>query len=107
MLQRSLDGTNYLDTILTRLDGAQHRDVLVQGDHRVSGEQALNLLWHLADGLRARGLRAGDGVAVFIGNSPEGILLCLAVHLAGCRLVFVPPEPGNSELQAFLRHAKV
>lgn len=46
-------------------------------------------------------------MALFVQNSPEALLLKLAVHFAGCRLVFVPPEPGNSELEAFIQRAGV
>lgn len=49
----------------------------------------------------------GDGVALFIANSPEALLLKLAVHFIGGRLVFVPPEPGNPELGAFIAQAHV
>jgi fatty-acyl-CoA synthase len=49
----------------------------------------------------------GDGVALFIVNSPEALLLKLAVHFLGGRLVFVPPEPGNPELGAFIARADV
>lgn len=38
-------------------------------------------------------------MAVHVGNTPEKVLLNLAVHLLGGRLVYVPPEPGAAELK--------
>ena len=65
------------------------------------------MVLRFAAALREAGLKVGDGVALFVQNSAEALLLKLAVHFAGCRLVFVPPEPGNGELEAFIRNAEV
>jgi fatty-acyl-CoA synthase len=98
---------NYASVVLDRLTGIGDGDAVVFGDRRISGTDAAGTVLRYAAVLREVGLRTGDGVAVFVGNSPEGLFLQVAAHFVGCRLVFVPPEPGNSELGAFLRRAEV
>lgn len=97
----------YVELALQHLSTDGEREALVGGDTRLTRAQARDLLFRLADGLTRRGVRPGDGVAVFVGNTPEAVLLNLAVHLLGCRLVYVPPEPGPSELKALIERAEV
>ncbi len=92
----------YLDHLLGSLASGGDREALVYGDQRITYAQAHEKSLRLAGALRGAGLRKGDGVAVFVGNRPESVLLQIATHLIGCRLVFVPPEPGQSELSAFI-----
>jgi fatty-acyl-CoA synthase len=97
----------YVDLVLERLATEGDREFIVGGDTRLTRHQARDLLFRLADGLTQRGVRPGDGVAVYVGNTPEAVLLNLAVHLLGCRLVYVPPEPGAAELKALIDRAEV
>jgi fatty-acyl-CoA synthase len=92
----------YLDEILTRLAEGGDKEAVVLGESRVTYAQAYEQVLRLANALAERGLRKGEGVAVFVGNRPESVLLQIAVHLLGCRLIFVPPEPGQRELGAFI-----
>ncbi|MFG7943835.1 AMP-binding protein [Streptomyces cacaoi] len=101
------DSENYTVPVLRELSARGERDVLVMGERRISGTEAVDTVLRCAAALRESGVVEGDGVALFVENSPEAVLLQLAVHFAGCRLVFVPPEPGNSELEALLRRADV
>lgn len=98
---------NYTVNVLDRLKATGSRDAIVCGTRRISGTEALRTVLRYAAALRDTRLGNGDGVALFVGNSPEASLLMLAVHFVGCRLVFVPPEPGNSELAAFVQRAQV
>jgi fatty-acyl-CoA synthase len=92
----------YLDEILSCLAAGGDTEAVVLGESRVTYAQAYERVLRLANALAQRGLRKGDGVAVFVGNRPESVLLQIAVHLLGCRLIFVPPEPGQRELGAFI-----
>ncbi len=92
----------YLDHLLGSLASGGDREALVYGDQRITYAQAHEKSLRLAGALRGAGLRKGDGVAAFVGNRPESVLLQIATHLIGGRLVFVPPEPGQSELSAFI-----
>jgi fatty-acyl-CoA synthase len=106
---------NYTVAVLERLRATGAREAVVgesqaqrAGDTlRLTGEQAHDTVLRYAAALRESGLGPGDGVALFVENSPEAMLLMLAVHFTGGRLVFVPPEPGNGELEAFLRRAEI
>jgi fatty-acyl-CoA synthase len=101
------DKTNYTVEILERLGKQGSRDAIVSEARRISGAEAVDTVLRFAAALRGRGVQDGDGVALFVANSPEAVLLQLAVHFAGARLVFVPPEPGNGELEALIRLAEV
>jgi fatty-acyl-CoA synthase len=98
---------NYTVDVLDQLKLTGNRDAVIAGSRRISGTEAYGMVVRFAAALRDTGLEHGDGVALFVQNSAEALLLKLAVHFAGCRLVFVPPEPGNSELEAFIRHAGI
>ncbi|MET9227727.1 AMP-binding protein [Lentzea sp. NPDC003310] len=93
--------------MLERLSTDDEREALIGGDTRLTRAQARDLLLRLADGLASRGVGPGDGVAAFVGNTPEAVLLVVAVHLLGARLVYVPPEPGTNELKALVERADV
>ncbi|MEW2395445.1 AMP-binding protein [Streptomyces sp. NPDC046862] len=98
---------NYTVKVLERLQEAGSRDAIAAGERRISGTEAADTVLRFAEALRNTGLREGDGVALFVENSPEALLLELAVHFVGCRLVFVPIGPGDSEVEALIRRADV
>ncbi|MFJ2734639.1 MULTISPECIES: AMP-binding protein [unclassified Streptomyces] len=98
---------NYTVSVLQRLSERGGRDAIVAGQRRISGDEAVSTVLRFAAALRGSGLVEGDGVALFVENSPEALLLQLAIHFSGCRLVFVPPEPGNGELEALIQRADV
>jgi len=98
---------NYTVELLERLRQRGNREAIVAGPRRISGTEALRMVLRFAAALRDCGVVGGDGVALFVENSPEAVLLQLAVHFVGGRLVFVPPEPGNGELEALVRQAEV
>lgn len=98
---------NYTTAVLRRLKARGSRDAIVAGARRISGTEAVATVLRFAAALRSSGLADGDGVALFAENTPEAALLQLAVHFAGCRLVFVPPGRGHGELQALIRRADI
>ncbi|MGW7578033.1 AMP-binding protein [Streptomyces sp. NPDC054765] len=103
----SSDPANYTTAVLERLRAKGDRDSIVFGARRLSGDEASEKVLEFAAALRAAGLEPGDGVALFTHNSPEAVLLELAVHFVGCRLVFVPLALGGSELEGLIRRADV
>jgi hypothetical protein len=98
---------NYTGQLLARLAARGARDTIVYGERRISGREANDLVLRYAGALIALGVDQDDGVALFSVNTPETLLLTLAVHFLGGRLVFVPPEPGNRELGSFIERADV
>ena len=99
--------TNYTVQLLGKLAETGDREAIVQGRRKITGREARSLILRFAQALAEHGVGEGDGVALLIVNSPEALLLKLAVHFLGGRLVFVPPEPGNPELGAFIARADV
>ena len=98
---------NYSGRLLEKLAARGDRDTIVYGERRISGREARELVLRYAGALIDLGVDEGDGVALFTVNTPESLLLTLAVHFLGGRLVFVPPEPGNGELGSFIDRADV
>jgi fatty-acyl-CoA synthase len=97
---------NYTVRILQRLSAKGDADAIVAAERHISGSEAVALILRFAAALRGSGLAAEDGVALFAQNSPEAVLLQLAIHFIGCRLVFVPPDPGNGELEGLIQRAR-
>jgi len=67
------------------------------------------LALRFAAGLRARGIRPGDAVGVYVPNSIEGAIGLMSVPLVGAIIVPVAPYYGFRELKSILRrsHARV
>jgi len=99
--------TNYTLRLLDKLAAGGERDAIVHGERRISCLQARSTILRFAWALLENSVGEGDGVALFVMNSPDALLLKIAIHFVGCRLVFVPPEPGNTELAAFIARADV
>ncbi|KNB53922.1 AMP-binding protein [Streptomyces caatingaensis] len=103
----SRDERTYLDHILEQWDRETDTEALVQGPVRLTRAEARDTLFRIGHALLAEGLEPGDAVGLFLANRPEGVLAQLAVHLIGCRVVFLPPEPGRGELAALAGQADV
>jgi fatty-acyl-CoA synthase len=106
MSQQNGNPGTYVDRLLDTLTSHPDREAIVQREHRISYREAHSLILRMAAALTECGLRKGDAVAVYSGNHPEVLLLQLAVHLLGCQLVFVPPEPAVHEQLNYLRRAE-
>jgi fatty-acyl-CoA synthase len=98
---------NYTVSVLRQLSKKDGGDAIVAGERRISGSEAVTTVLRFAAVIRGSGLAAGDGVALFMENTPEALLLQLAVHFVGGRLVLVPPGLDNSELEALVARADV
>ncbi|MEU6479042.1 long-chain fatty acid--CoA ligase [Streptomyces sp. NPDC047017] len=77
--------------VLDLLDAAGDRPVFEHGDRVVTGHQLLTLVRRVTNGLRARGVRPGDGVALLLGVGPEAFATVIAAHAVGARVVGVRP----------------
>lgn len=97
----------YLDAVLGVLAAGGDREALVHRGRRISCRQAHEAVLRTANVLRQRGLNKGDAVAILVGNRAESIIVQFAVHLIGCRLVFVPFDLGLAPLTAFVSQAEV
>lgn len=99
--------TNYTIQLLDKLAAGGQRDAIVHGKRRISSLEARSTILRFAHALSDNGVGESDGVAVFVANSPEPLLLKIAIHFVGGRLVFVPPTRANAELGAFIERPDV
>lgn len=83
--------------VLDVLGAAADRPVFEHGTRVVTGDELLDLIARIANGLRANGLGPGDGVALLQGVHPEAFATILAAHVVGARVVGV--RPGLTEAQ--------
>ncbi|WP_328381819.1 AMP-binding protein [Streptomyces sp. NBC_00400] len=96
----------YVDRILEHWNKDEDAEALVQGKQRLTRGEARRQLFRLGHALRGQGLAPGDGVGLFLANRVDSVLVQLAVHLIGCRVVFLPPEPGPGELAALVEQSR-
>ncbi|MFE0175598.1 class I adenylate-forming enzyme family protein [Streptomyces sp. NPDC059002] len=96
----------YVDRILEHWHENEDAEALAQGTQRLTRGEARRRLFRLGHALRGQGLGPGDGVGLFLANRVDSVLVQLAVHLIGCRVVFLPPEPGPGELAALVEQSR-
>jgi acyl-CoA synthetase (AMP-forming)/AMP-acid ligase II len=74
-----------LDTIAARGSAP----LFEHGDRVVSGDEMTSLISRIASGLRASGVRPGDGVVLHLGVSPETFAAIVAAFAVGARVAGV------------------
>ncbi|MEU6825366.1 AMP-binding protein [Streptomyces atriruber] len=104
--QQTSEPRTYVDRILEQWHEDEGVEALVQGAQRLTRGEARQRLFGLGQALRRQGLEPGDGVGLFLANRVDSVLVQLAVHLIGCRVVFLPPEPGPGELAALVEQSR-
>ncbi|WP_260640636.1 class I adenylate-forming enzyme family protein [Streptomyces angustmyceticus] len=104
--QETSEPRTYVDRILEHWNKDEDAEALVQGTQRLTRGEARRQLFRLGHALRGQGLAPGDGVGLFLANRVDSVLVQLAVHLIGCRVVFLPPEPGPGELAALVEQSR-
>ena len=92
---------NLLDEITTRYP---HREAVVWQDDRLTYAEYRSRVRQVAKGLHRLGVRAGDKVALLMGNRTEWLLTDFAVALLGATLVPVSTWSRARELAYVLRH---
>jgi acyl-coenzyme A synthetase/AMP-(fatty) acid ligase len=83
--------------VLDVLGAAADRPVFEHGTRAVTGSELLDLVARIANGLRAKGIGPGDGLALRLGVNVEAFATILAGHVVGARVVGV--RPGLTEAQ--------
>ncbi|WP_225881898.1 AMP-binding protein [Streptomyces aureocirculatus] len=104
--QETSEQRTYVDHVLEHWYRDEDTEALVQGAQRLTRGEARRQLFRLGHALRREGLAPGDGVGLFLANRVDSVLVQLAVHLIGCRVVFLPPEPGPGELAALVEQSR-
>ncbi|WBB80904.1 AMP-binding protein [Micromonospora sp. WMMD882] len=98
--------TTYVHDALALFAGYGDREALVGGDRRLSYREVAAEIRALARRLRRHGVRPGAAVLVVAGNVVEAPLLQLALHLLGCRSMWVAPVTSRREIDEFVRLAR-
>ncbi|MGW1448399.1 AMP-binding protein [Micromonospora sp. NPDC002411] len=98
--------TTYVDRALDLFAGFGDREALVGGGRRLSYTDAAALVRSMAATLARHGVRPGAAVLVTVANAVEGPLLQLALHLIGCRTMWVAPVTSRREVDEFIRLAR-
>ncbi|MFK4244077.1 class I adenylate-forming enzyme family protein [Micromonospora chokoriensis] len=96
----------YVDRALDLFAGFGDREALVGGGRRLSYTEAAALVRSMAATLARHGVRPGAAVLVTVANAVEGPLLQLALHLIGCRTMWVAPVTSRREVDEFIRLAR-
>ncbi|SCG41965.1 class I adenylate-forming enzyme family protein [Micromonospora coxensis] len=98
--------TTYVHDALELFAGFGEREALVGDGRRLSYAEVAAEVRGLAAALTAHGVRPGAAVLVMLGNAVEGPLLQLALHLLGCRTMWIAPVTSRREIDEFVRLAR-
>jgi fatty-acyl-CoA synthase len=75
--------------LLSLMEARGSAPLFEQGDRVVSGDEMTSLVRRIASGLRAAGLRPGDGVVMHLGVAPETFAAIAAAFVVGARVTGV------------------
>ncbi|MFF5174565.1 class I adenylate-forming enzyme family protein [Micromonospora sp. NPDC000089] len=98
--------TSYVHEALALFAGFGDREALVGDGRRLSYAEVAAQVRGLAAALTIHGVRPGAAVLVMLGNRVEGPLLQLALHLLGCRSMWIAPVTSRREMAEFARLAR-
>jgi fatty-acyl-CoA synthase len=97
----SSEQKSYVHEALTLFQQLGDRDALVAGDRRVTYAGLRQHVLDLATALHEHGVRPGSAVLVMASNSIEGPILQLALHLLGCRSMWIASVTSRREIAHF------
>lgn len=87
------------------VDAAADSTWLLAGEHVITYSQAIDQIERAASALRAAGVGPGDRVLVTARNTPEYLLVWLALMEVGAVQVPVNPKSSRDELAGFVQQA--
>lgn len=105
MENQSPSQPNYVLRALDRFAAYGDRDAIVGRGRRLTYAELGSGVLSVAAALRENGVRSGTAVGVLIAHPPEGPVLQLAMHLLGCRSVWIDPAALRREVDDYLRLA--
>ena len=100
------DRPNYVHEALELFARFGDREALVGGGRRLTYPQIAAEVRGLAGALQRHGVRPGDAVLVMLGNTVQAPLLQLALHLLGCRSMWIAPVTSRREIDEFVALAR-
>ncbi|MEU4781441.1 AMP-binding protein, partial [Micromonospora sp. NPDC023633] len=106
MTDRPERRAGYVHRALELFAGFGDREALVGDGRRLSYADVAAQVRGLAAALRGHGVRPGHAVLLALGNPVEGPLVQLALHLLGCRTMWIAPVTSRREVTEFVRLAR-
>ncbi|SBT42266.1 class I adenylate-forming enzyme family protein [Micromonospora narathiwatensis] len=100
------DRPNYVHEALELFARFGDREALVGGGRRLTYPQIAAEVRGLAGALQRHGVRPGDAVLMMLGNTVQAPLLQLALHLLGCRSMWIAPVTSRREIDEFVALAR-
>ncbi|SCE96069.1 class I adenylate-forming enzyme family protein [Micromonospora mirobrigensis] len=97
--------TSYVHRALELFAGFGDREALVGDGRRLTYAEVAAEVRATAATLHGLGVRPGGAVLVMLGNAVEGPLVQLALHLLGCRTMWIAPVTSRREIDEFVRLA--
>ncbi|MFC7757854.1 AMP-binding protein [Catellatospora bangladeshensis] len=86
------DQENYAAQALAVFDGFGTAEAIVYGARRITYAELAAGIRDMAATLYEHGVRSSSAVAVLAGNPPESVQVQFALHLLGCRSVWLAPN---------------
>lgn len=99
-------GSNYVVRALELFAGFGDQEAIVCADRRLSYSDIRSMTLGLAGELRDQRVGPGTVVAMLVPDHPEAAVLQLALHLLGCRTVWIATYAPPPDQAAFIRLAK-
>ncbi|SCL25751.1 Acyl-CoA synthetase (AMP-forming)/AMP-acid ligase II [Micromonospora pallida] len=90
--------TNYVPQALALFEKYGPAEAIVYQGRRLTFADLRSGIQHLAEALRGQGIGAGRAVAVVANNHPDVVMLHFALHLLGCRSIWVAQAPLEHQL---------
>jgi fatty-acyl-CoA synthase len=98
---------NYVAEMLDLFEQFGEHEAVVRGERRITYTGLRAMVLEMAASLRDQGLRSGTGVALLVNNLPESIATQFALHLIGCRTVWIAGYAPAREQVEFVELADV
>lgn len=98
---------NYVIRALELFADYGDREAIVFGDTRLTYTEVRSAVLGLARRLHEEGVTPGTGVALIMKNRPEAVAIQLALHLLGCRTVWIATYAPYRDQVEFVRLADV
>ncbi len=99
--------TNYALRALELFAEYGSQEAIVCGDLRLTYSELRERVLAMAAMLHEHRVGSTTAVALLVHNPPEGVALQLALHLLGCRTVWIAPNTPERQRSDFVRRAQV
>src|SRR5687768_4582352 len=104
--QRNVPNINYAWHALELFAGYGTQEAIVCRDVRLTYADLRERIHAMAAILYGHGIRSTNAVALLVHNPPEGVALQLALHLLGCRTVWIAPNTPERHRADFVHRAQ-